>query len=283
MEPKISVITDEFGTRDLEQVADYLAAEGFRYVELRGVWIKNVITMDDDDIGAVKDVLADRALQVSSISGGVLKTPWWGPADEPELTKDGTPVKEYQLRIAANCIHVAAELGAPFIRVFGFTKMGPALPEAWDDWLAALTTIAADAAAEGKTLILENEAACTVSDRASILKAFDALSARAGNVKLLFDPGNLFHGGEDVTPEVLAEMFPLAAYVHAKDAVVTSDNPRATHWTIIGDGEVGWPGIIQQFQDLGYDSFWSVETHMGKKGAWENTAKNLSALRALLS
>jgi sugar phosphate isomerase/epimerase len=57
MELKISVITDEFGTRDLEQVADYLAAEGCRYVELRGAWIKNVITTSDDNIGAVKGEL----------------------------------------------------------------------------------------------------------------------------------------------------------------------------------------------------------------------------------
>ncbi len=195
--------------------------------------------------------------------------------------KDGTPVKEYQLKMADNCIKAAAELGAQYIRAFGFTKMAIMADEAWDDWIAGIKEITRRAADAGKTIVIENEHGCMLSSFASIKKAFDVV--RSPNCKLLFDPGNLFAGGERVTDEVFDYVKDITAYVHVKDAQVISKSPWKTQWCIIGDGEIGWLPIINRFVKHGYDSFWSVETHMGKKGAWDNTVRDMKALKILLA
>jgi sugar phosphate isomerase/epimerase len=280
MAGKISVLSDEFGDGDLEKAAAWLASEGFKHVELRGVWVKNVFNLDDMDLQEVKSVLKEHGLTVSSISGGLFKVPWWGPADEPECMKDGTPVKDYQLRMADNCIKVAKALGAPFIRAFGFQKMAMAADDAWSDWIAGIKEITRRAAKAGKTIVIENEHGCTISSIASIQQAFAEVGS--SNCKLLFDPGNLLAGGEHVTDEVFNIVKDITAYVHVKDAIIVSEKPWKTQWCIIGEGAVGWPSIIKRFVEHGYKSYWSVETHMGKKDAWSNTVRDLHALKTLL-
>lgn len=281
MAQKISVLTDEFGEPDFEKVASWLVSEGFENVELRNVYVKNVFNLDTIDMDKLKSILREHGLFVSSISGGLLKVPWWGPADEPELMKDGTPVRENQMHMADNCIAAAVELGAPFIRAFGFSKMAIMPDEACDDWIQGVKEITAKAEAYDKTIIIENEAGCTVSTTESIMKAFNAV--HSDHCKLLLDPGNLFAAGDSLTDDVFELVKDFTAYIHVKDAVIQSQEPFKSAWCIIGEGEVGWPDIIKRFTDYGYDSYWSVETHMGKKDAWKNTIKNMNALRGLLS
>nr|MDO8113847.1 sugar phosphate isomerase/epimerase family protein [Candidatus Sigynarchaeota archaeon] len=281
MKDRISVLTDEFGEPDFEKVAVWLAAQGFENVELRGVWIKSVFNLDEFDMQELKSILKEHGLSVSSISGGLLKVPWWGPPDEPEKMKDGTPVREYQMRMANNCIEAAVALGAPYVRAFGFHKMAIMADEAWEDWIEGVKEITRKAEAKGKTIIIENEHGCMMSTVASIKKAFNAV--HSSHCKLLLDPGNLLAAGDYVTDEVFDLVKDITAYIHVKDATVQSKQPWKTEWCIIGDGEVGWLDIIKRFKAHGYNSYWSVETHMGKKGAWDNTVRDLNALKILLA
>lgn len=280
MTAKLSVITDEFGDPDFEKIAAFVAAQGYEHVELRNVWIKNVFNLDDIDIGEIKDILAANALKVSSISGGLMKTKWPGPPDEQETMEDGTPIVEHQLRMADNCIKVADVLGVKYIRAFGFHRISMFEEEMWPDWFDAMKALVKKAEARDKIVIVENEHGCTVSDAASIRRAFAELAGP--HCKLLFDPGNLLAAGEYVTDEVFDLVKDITAYIHVKDAKVLSENPMSTSWCIIGEGNVGWKDIADRFTGHGYDSFWSVETHMGKTNAWDNTARNLAALRELL-
>ena len=134
MTAKLSVITDEFGDPDFEKIAAFVAAQGYEYVELRNVWIKNVFNLDDIDIGEIKDILSENALKVSSISGGLMKTKWPGPPDEQETMEDGTPIVEHQLRMADNCIKIADALDVKYIRAFGFHRISMFEEEMWPDW-----------------------------------------------------------------------------------------------------------------------------------------------------
>ncbi|MFX0103362.1 MAG: sugar phosphate isomerase/epimerase family protein [Candidatus Hodarchaeota archaeon] len=276
MDHKISVLTDEFKEPDFEKVAEYLSSQDFEYVELRGVWIKNVFNLDDMDIAELKDIFKDTGLKVSSISGGLMKTQWPGPKDEPEdqnVMDDGTPIVEYQLKMADNCIKIADELDIKYIRAFGFHKLAIFEDEMWPDWFDAMKQLIKKVKDAGKTIIIENEAGCIVSDVASIERTFNEL--KSDNCRLLFDPGNLLAGGEHVTPEVFEKVKELTEYIHVKD--------WKGKWCIIGEGDVGWKTIAEMFVNDGYDSFWSVETHMGKENAWDNTVKDLKALREILS
>ncbi len=280
MKHKISVITDEFGEPDFERVAEHVASLDLEYVELRGVWVKNVFNLDEMDIGELKDVLGTNGLKVSSISGGLLKTKWPGPPDEQETMDDGTPIIEHQLRMADNCVRIADALGVKYIRAFGFHRMAMFEEDMWSDWVLAMKQVIKKAEAKDKTIIVENEHGCMVSDLASITRAMDAVGGP--HCKLLFDPGNLLAAGERVTKDVFDKVKDTTAYMHVKDAKILSENPMKTQWCIIGEGGVNWPGIVKMFVDHGYDSFWSVETHMGKKGAWDNTTQDIKALKDLL-
>ncbi|MHA1791985.1 MAG: sugar phosphate isomerase/epimerase family protein [Promethearchaeota archaeon] len=281
MTGKISVLTDEFGEPDFEKVAEFLASKDFEYVELRGVWIKNVFHLDDIDIAEIKDILNDNGLKVSSVSGGLLKTNWPGPPGEQETMEDGTPIIEYQMKMADNCLHVAEELDAKYIRAFGFHRIQFFEEEMWPDWFKAAEQLIKKAEKKNKTVIIENEHGCMISGLDSIQRAFNKL--HSPSCKLLLDPGNLLAAGERFTKTVFDVVKDITGYIHVKDAKIMDPKSMSTRWALIGEGDVGWQNIIDMFTGAGYDSFWSVETHMGDKSKkWEYTAKNLEILRKML-
>lgn len=280
-EQKISVISDEFGEMDFEKVAEYLSTNDFEYVELRNVWKKSVFHLDEMDIQEIKDILNKNGLKVSSISGGLLKTTWPGPPGERETMKDGTPIIDYQMEMADNCIKIADAFNVKFIRAFGFRKLAFFADEMWKDWMEALKLLVNKAEKNDKIIIIENEHGCIFSDVASIKKTFEEVDSE--NCKLLFDPGNLVAGGELINNEVFKVVKDITGYIHVKDAIIESKKPWRTSWCIIDQGDVGWREIIDFFIDYGYNSFWSVETHMGKGGRWNNTVENLKVLRSLLN
>ncbi|MHA1369613.1 MAG: sugar phosphate isomerase/epimerase family protein, partial [Promethearchaeota archaeon] len=188
---------------------------------------------------------------------------------------------DYQMKLADKCIKIANEFNAKFIRAFGFYKLAMFEDEMWPDWLDAVRLLVQKAEASGKIIILENEHSCIFSDLSSIKRTFTEIKSR--NLGLLFDPGNLLAGKERFNDEVFDFVKDITVYIHVKDAKITSENPWKIKWCLINEGEVGWRRITKKFTDFGYDSFWSVETHMGKKQAWKNTAENLQRLRDLLS
>src|SRR6476469_6495650 len=92
---------------ELDQQLDTLAAEEMKFLELRGAWGTNVLKLSDDEVARVKRDLAARGIGVSSIGSPIGKI---GIAD------DFAP----HLEDFRRAIHVAHELGAPFIRIFSF-------------------------------------------------------------------------------------------------------------------------------------------------------------------
>ena len=69
--------------------------------------------------------------------------------------------------------------------------------------------------------------------------------------------------------------------MHVKDAVRDLDNSSKIHGSIACKGQVGWRKIIKTFQDNGYDSFYSLETHMSRN-RWENSDESLKNLRLMV-
>src|ERR671912_3071866 len=86
---------------DLEVQLDTLAAEGMRFLELRGVWGKNVLKLDDAELGRVKVALRERGIGVSSVGS---------PIGKIGIQDDFAP----HLDDFRRAVRVAQELEAPY-------------------------------------------------------------------------------------------------------------------------------------------------------------------------
>ncbi|MDD4745335.1 MAG: sugar phosphate isomerase/epimerase, partial [Eubacteriales bacterium] len=71
---RISCFADEIAP-DLNEQAAVMRRNDIRYAELRSVWNKNVLDLDDDELDRVKRVFSEHGIQVSSIGSPIGKVP----------------------------------------------------------------------------------------------------------------------------------------------------------------------------------------------------------------
>ena len=75
---KLSVINDEV-TQDFGHAAEVAAREfGLHYIEIRGMWGKNVMNLDAKEIAESRKILEKYKLRVSSIASPIFKVDWPG-------------------------------------------------------------------------------------------------------------------------------------------------------------------------------------------------------------
>jgi sugar phosphate isomerase/epimerase len=292
----ISVMTDEF-SEELEKVAEYLASFDVHYIELRGLWRSNVLSMSEEIIARLKDILKTYDLKVSSISGGLLKclppsiNP--NPGDSKSISRNW----KYNYSLIEPAIKTAQELNAPYIRCFGFHgafKVPPVTE--WDNWQVyrewreKITEIKTKAAAVGKTFICENEGGLNKS-----LEHIDRIGADncGPGFGMLYDMANVAnkYGKKGVlTEEWLTRVGKYVQFVHAKGCRQLLFS-RFTS-IINGPGDIlRWPRVVEYFRNLPASAFavpapnplfFSVETHMGGKNRWQKSAASLKNLIKLI-
>lgn len=152
-------------------------------------------------------------------------------------------------------IDLAAELGAPFIRVFG-----GALPEG--ETRATLIKPTAEVlhrlgtygGEHGVTVTLETHDAWTRSE--DVLELIQAVALPS--VKVLWDAHHTYRFGE--TPaQSLALLGNAIAYVHLKDSRLTPDKPGEWTYCLLGEGDVPLREIRSLLKRAGYDGYLSLE------------------------
>src|SRR2546425_4601530 len=75
---KLSVINDEI-TQDFGRAAEVTAGEfGLHYIEIRGMWGKNIMKLDAKEIAEARRILEKYKLRVSSIASPIFKVDWPG-------------------------------------------------------------------------------------------------------------------------------------------------------------------------------------------------------------
>src|ERR1700756_571103 len=90
---KLSVITDEI-TQDFGHALE-VAAKEFRlgYVEIRALWNKNIVNLDEKELAEVRRLLDKYSLKVTDIASPLFKVQWPGSpkseyASEPGYQSD---------------------------------------------------------------------------------------------------------------------------------------------------------------------------------------------------
>jgi len=280
---QLSVITDEI-SQDFGHALEVAANEfGLGFVELRGLWKKNIVNLDEKEIAEAKSLLAKFDLKVTDIASPLFKVDWPGAPKSkysPKALSYGSSYAfEQQDEVLERGIAAAKAFGTNKVRMFDFWQLEDDKPyrDAMD---AKLREFADKAAKKDIILLLENEYECNSATGAQAARTLAAVPNK--NFMLNWDPGNAAAAGETAFPDGYAKL-PKGriGHVHLKDVVNKPDGKFA--WAAMGKGTIQF---VEQFKALfrdGYRGTMSLETHWNGGGSpEESTRQSMAGEKELL-
>jgi L-ribulose-5-phosphate 3-epimerase len=274
---KVSVITDEI-SQDFGHALEVASKEfGLGFVELRGLWNKNIVSLDEKEIAEAKKLLARHELKVTDIASPLFKVDWPGAPKSQYSPKGSSYGANYtfdqQDEVLERATAVADAFGTNKVRLFDFWRLDDAKPyrEAMD---AKLRDAAEKAAKKNIVLLLENEYECNTATAPEAARTLSAITAN--NFLLNWDPGNAAMRGDKVFPEGYA-LLPKnrIGHMHLKDVKRNAD---ATHaWECMGRGDIDYVGQFRAMMQDGYRGTMSLETHWNGSGNTEESSRQSMA------
>ena len=242
----ISAFADEIADDLAAQLAT-LAATSIRWLDLRGVWGKNVLALSDAELGRLVETLAAHGVGVAAVASPLGKIP---------ITVDFTP----QLDACRRAITVARAVGTPCIRVFSFfMPPGDDPARHRDEVLRRLSAMVELATAAGVTLLHENEKEIYGDTPERCHDLLTTLAAPA--LRAVWDPANFVQVGVSPFSGGYALLRPYLAAVHIKDA------RRGTGEVVppgAGDGDLR--ETLVALRDSGFAGTFSLEPHLTRSG-----------------
>lgn len=287
---RVAVINDEI-TQDFGRACEVASREfGMDWIELRGMWNKNLLKLDAKEIEEARRILEKNKLRVTDIASPLFKVDWrgapqskYGPKRD-QFNADFT--FEQQDEVLERSIELAKAFHTDRVRCFDFWRL-----EDQEPYRAAINEKLADAARKagkkGVILVLENEAACNTATAAEAVKVLYAV--RSPNLMLNWDPGNAATRDEKPYPDGY-DLLPKdrIGHCHCKDAVKKPDG-KGYEWAAMGRGTIDWVGQFKALKRDGYHFAVSLETHWrgastpeeSTRQSWEGMKKELQEGGAL--
>lgn len=270
---KLSVITDEI-SHDFGHALEIASQEfGLGYVELRSMWKKNVINLDEKETAEARKLLVKYGLQVTDIASPLFKTDWPGAPiskyspKEPQFGADYSFAEQGE--VLERSIAAAKALGTDRVRCFDFWRLENAKPFR-EGINAKLRDTAAQVAPKKITLLLENEFGCNTATGAEAASTMRAVEAP--NFQLNWDPGNAAYRGEIAFPEGFAGIpKERIGHMHCKDVVHKADG--TFEWAAMGHGLIDYVGQFRALMKAGYQGTMSLETHWRGAGTPEESSR----------
>jgi L-ribulose-5-phosphate 3-epimerase len=251
---RLGAITDEFSS-DPEVAAQAMRAASLETAELRVLWGRNILDLDDAELDLALAIFDKRKLRIDSIASPLLKcTLPDAPDVDTRFQKDvfaSRHTYEDQPRLARRAFEIARRSGAQIVRVFSYWRTVD--PDAvFERVVRALRDLADQSADSGLVIGLENEHACNIStglETARVLAAVDH-----PNLKVVWDPANALVAGEDPAKGLAMLSINRIGHVHAKDC-------KGNEWLAVGEGSVGWVNQIAALRQANYEGDINLETH----------------------
>jgi len=236
---------------DLNEQLRVMSEEGLRYLELRGVWGKNVLQLTDEEAKKVKHILMDNNFKISAIGS---------PIGKIGINDDFAE----HLRNFKRTLELAKFFETHYIRIFSYYIPEGERPEKYrDEVIKRMEKKVQWAEREDVILVHENERGIygDIPERCrDILSTIDSPYLRAN-----FDPANFVF--ENVKP--YQEAFPLleefTSYVHIKDALHRQEKVICVP---AGEGEAEVKEVLKALRDNGYQGFLSLEPHLAEAGQY---------------
>ena len=271
---RIAVINDEI-TQDFGRACEVASQEfAMDWIELRGMWNKNVLKLDAKEIEEARRIMGKYQLRVTDIASPLFKVDWPGaPQSKFSPKRDQFHADftfEQQDEVLDRSIELAKVFGTDRVRLFDFWRLDDQAP-----YRAAmnekLREAAEKAAKKNIILILENEPACNTATAAEAAKVLAEVTSR--NLMLNWDPGNAAERDEKPFPDGY-NLLPKEriGHCHCKDAVRKSDG-SGYEWAAMNRGIVDWVGQFKALKRDGYHFAVSLETHWRGAGTAEESTR----------
>lgn len=270
---RVAVINDEI-TQDFGRACEVAAKEfGMVWIELRGMWNKNILHLDAKEIAEARRILEQNKLRVTDIASPLFKVDWKGaPQSKYSPKRDQFNADftfDQQDQVLERSIELAKAFNTDRVRCFDFWRLddqAPYRPAINEKLLDAATT----AGKKGVLLVLENEMSCNTATGAEAAKVLAAV--KSPYLMLNWDPGNASERGEIPYPDGY-DLLPKdrIGHCHCKDSVKKPDGKYA--WAPMGGGTIDWVGQFKAFERDGYHFAVSLETHWRGAGTPEESTR----------
>jgi L-ribulose-5-phosphate 3-epimerase len=271
---RVAVINDEI-SQDFGHACEVASKEfGMDWIELRGMWNKNILKLDANEIAEARRILEKYQLRVTDIASPLFKVDWPGAPTSKFSPKHDQFNADFTFDQQPEVLERSIELAKAFltdrVRLFDFWRLDDQTPyrSAIDDKLRA----AAATAAKAKIiLLLENEMACNTGTGAESARVLAAVKSE--NFMLNWDPGNAAAAGEKPFPDGY-NLLPKKriGHCHCKDVTKKPDG-NGTDWAAIGKGTIDWTGQFAALKRGGYTYAVSLETHWRGAGTPEESTR----------
>ena len=267
---RVSVINDEI-SQDFGHACEVASREfGMGWMELRGMWKKNIIKLDDKEVAEARSILEKYNLKVTDIASPLFKVDWPG-APKSKFSEAKSFGADFDWKQQDEVLDRAIEMAKAFhtdrVRCFDFWRLEDQAPyrAAIND---KLREAAGKAEKKGIILVLENESACNTATGAEAAKVLSAVQSRA--FMLNWDPGNAAAAGETPYPDGY-NLLPndRIGHCHCKDYVKTGKGG----WAPMGGGIIDWAGQFKALKRDGYRFAVSLETHWNGGGTPEECSR----------
>jgi sugar phosphate isomerase/epimerase len=271
---KLAVISDEI-SQDFDYACSVIAKEfNLQWVELRGMWGKNLQSLSDAEIAKAQAILRKYDLQVTDIGSPLFKVDWPDAPRSSFSTKKDSFSAEFtfkqQQEVLEHSIALAKQFKTKRVRCFDFWRLDDVKPHRLAI-NAKLLEAANLCGKQGVLLVLENEFECNTATGRESVATLAAI--RSPHLMLNWDAGNAVRAGELDAFPVAWKLLPKdrIGHVHCKNAV--KDAAGKIVWAPMGTGYIDW---VEQFKDLaavGYRHAVSLETHWRGAGTPEASTR----------
>src|SRR5256885_17187029 len=177
---RIAVINDEIG-QDFGHVCEIASKEfGMEWIELRGMWNKNLLKLDAKEVEEARRTLEKNKLRVTDIASPLFKVDWPGaPKSKYSPKRDQFNADftfEQQDEVLERSIELAKVFQTDRVRFFDFWRLDDQAPHR-AAMNAKLAEAASTAGKQGITLVLENEPSCNTATAAESVQVLSAVQS----------------------------------------------------------------------------------------------------------
>jgi len=242
---KLGVVTDEISD-DLEEAIEIAKSWGLEYIELHGVWGKNICDVDAATLSKTIRVVKESGLTVTNIDSLTLRC---------DLDND----EEYSQHIKhlLRSIEIAPLFDTNVVRLFSFWKEEN-VEGKWDQIFEKMELPIKIAEREGVILGFENVSSGNIGTSDDLERMFQHFDSPS--LKLIWDPGNAYAAGEETPfPDGYEKIKNKVIHIHVKDAIFDEQGQRI--WKPIGQGAVDYKGHLTALYLGGYHEVIALETH----------------------
>lgn len=230
-----------------------LAVELRARLELRVVFGRNLLLLEDDEIAMLKSMLDASLIEVAAIASPLFK---WSSAREGQhsrVDRFGFPTvvpEADEMAWVDRALDIASVLQVPLVRVFSGLRGASRTIPIEEVLLRSLSL----AEARGIRLLLENEPVCSVATLEETARTLATM--HPNGLGLWLDLANLHDLGE-ASSVAIERLGPFVEYLHLKDYQDVDDDRR---YCALGAGSVPWDRLASNLRALRVPCL-AAETH----------------------